>query len=160
MQVTEVDIAQKISGCARFGVAFKYRPSKKYCSANCRKRANEPKQNSFSSKKVRHENERRLERAKWLGIEYYRTPPRFRFSFIFELIEQAIRLDDKQLIAILTNFKMLNAHPRHDPKFFPTKNHSDQNIAQIAQQFSLLVHERPIKIYISEQRKLKSVRVI
>ena len=85
MQVTEVDIAQKIAGCARCGVAFKYRPSKKYCSANCRKRANEPKQNSFSSKKVRHENEHRLERAKWLGIEYYRTPPRFRFSFIFEL---------------------------------------------------------------------------
>ena len=34
---------------------------------------------------------------------------------------------------------------------------NDQNIAQIAQQFSLLFHERPIKIYISEQLKIKKV---
>jgi hypothetical protein len=91
MQVTEVDIAQKISGCARCGVAFKYRPSKKYCSANCRKRANEPKQNSFSSKKVRHENERRLERAKWLGIEYYRTASLSKMQQLLVFLTQLLK---------------------------------------------------------------------
>jgi len=149
----EDHINEKNTNCAHCDASFTYRSNKKYCSANCRKRANEPTQNSFSSKKVRYANERTIERAKWLGIAYYQTPPRFRLCFIFELIEQAIALGDKHLMNILTNYKMLKAHPRTDPKFFPTKNHQDKNIAQIAQQFSLLVHDKPIKVYISEQLK-------
>ena len=58
---------------------------------------------------------------------------------------------------ILTNNKMLNANPRTDPKFFPIKKPHYQKIAQLAQQFSLLVYDEPIKIHFSQQLKRKKL---
>ena len=145
-----MDSRKQTSKCKRCDISFPYRPNKKFCSANCRKRANEPIQNSFNSKRIRQDNERIIERAKWLSFDYYRSKPSHRLNFIYELVSQAIYLKDNQLLNILTNKQFLFASYKFNKKYFQLYNPDDVNIAQAAQEMSLIAYGTPIKLYIDE----------
>ena len=78
------------------------RTTKKYCSANCRQKANRNQQNSASSTTKARTNAEFFDRAKRLAEVLYTLPPEKRLGFMQQLIDEA-RAGNTKLREVLTN---------------------------------------------------------
>jgi len=78
------------------------RTTKKYCSANCRQKANRNQQNSASSTTKARTNAEFFDRAKRLAEVLYTLPPEKRLGFMQQLIGEA-RAGNTKLREVLTN---------------------------------------------------------
>lgn len=133
---------------------YKHRSNKKFCSDNCRKEGNRPKQNSMSSPTKARNQLEMFDRALVLGemlyqkersLNFYKfgrlqdsprssnkgRSPIERLAFMEELIQLA-RGGDAQLRDILTKPHMRDANGYLDPHLFPFGNPAYCTIAKAA----------------------------
>jgi len=104
---------EKEGVCAHCRKTFSYRPNKRFCSSNCRKRNNEGIKNSVFSLAKRRENGEFFERSLRLAEVVYSAPPFERLGIMKDLIAEARTGEDRQLMDILTNQKLLRPNPAH-----------------------------------------------
>ena len=110
------------------------RSTKKYCSANCRQKANRNQQNSASSKTKARTNAELFDRAKRLAEERYTLSPEKRLGFMQSLIAEA-RAGNTKLREILTNQKLLRPNPIEEKHLFHRSEPTYCTIAQAAQYY-------------------------
>ena len=127
--------ASKALFCCVCGTTIQsQRSTKKYCSANCRQKANRNQQNSASSKTTARTNAEFFDRAKRLAEELYALPPEKRLGFIQSLIA-ASRAGNTKLREVLTNQKLLRPNPLEEKHLFYRSEPTFCTIAQAAQYF-------------------------
>ena len=124
--------ASKALFCCVCGTTIQsQRSTKKYCSANCRQKANRNQQNSASSKTTARTNAEFFDRAKRLAEELYALPPEKRLGFIQSLIA-ASRAGNTKLREVLTNQKLLRPNPIEGKHLFHRSEPTYCKIAQAA----------------------------
>ena len=110
------------------------RTTKKYCSVNCRQKANHNQQNSASSKTKARTNAEFFDRAKRLTEVLYTLPPEKRLGFMQQLIGEA-RGENTKLREVLTNQKLLRPNPIEGKHLFNRSDPTYCTIAQAAQYY-------------------------
>ena len=110
------------------------RTTKKYCSANCRQKANRNQQNSASSITKARTNAEFFDRAKRLAEVLYTLPPEKRLGFMQQLIGEA-RAGNTKLREVLTNQKLLWPNPIEEKHLFHRSDPAYCTIAQAAQYY-------------------------
>ena len=110
------------------------RTTKKYCSANCRQKANRNQQNSASSTTKARTNAEFFDRAKRLAEVLYTLPPEKRLGFMQQLIGEA-RAGNTKLREVLTNQKLLRPNPIEEKHLFHRSDPAYCTIAQAAQYY-------------------------
>jgi len=126
---------EKEGVCAHCRKTFSYRPNKRFCSSNCRKRNNEGIKNSVFSLAKRRENGEFFERSLRLAEVVYSAPPYERLGIMKDLIAEARTGEDRQLMDILTNQKLLRPNPAHETWLFYKGQRSYCTIAQAANNY-------------------------
>ena len=127
--------ASKALFCCVCGTTIQsQRSTKKYCSANCRQKANRNQQNSASSKTKARTNAEFFDRAKRIAEELYTLPPERRLGFMQSLIAEA-RAGNTKLREVLTNQKLLRPNPLEEKHLFYRSEPTFCTIAQAAQYF-------------------------
>ena len=130
------DIHWKNEGvCDRCGETFPFRANKRFCSSNCRKRSSEGKRNSNSSVAKRRENTEFFERSIRLAEVLYSAPPYERLGIMRGLIEEARKGEDRQLMDILTNQRLMKPNPEQDKWLFYKRSKSYCTITQAANNY-------------------------
>lgn len=133
--VNLIETNTEMRRCPNCGVEVMGRRNKLFCSANCRKRHSEPKQNAVNSPRKRRTNMEFFVRARRLGEELYKVRPQDRLGFIKDLIDEARNGDVSQLKDILSNYKLLHPHPFNDRHMFPKGSRSYCTIAQATRNY-------------------------
>ena len=110
------------------------RTRKKYCSANCRQKANRNQQNSASSTTKARTNAEFFDRAKRLAEVLYTLPPEKRLGFMQQLIGEA-RAGNTKLREVLTNQKLLRPNPIEEKHLFYRSDPAYCTIAHAAQYY-------------------------
>lgn len=110
------------------------RTTKKYCSANCRQKANRNQQYSASSTTKARTNAEFFDRAKRLAEVLYTLPPEKRLGFMQQLIGEA-RAGNTKLREFLTNQKLLRPNPIEEKHLFHCSDPAYCTIAQAAQYY-------------------------
>lgn len=110
------------------------RTTKKYCSANCRQKANRNQQYSASSTTKARTNAEFFDRAKRLAEVLYTLPPEKRLGFMQQLIGEA-RAGNTKLREVLTNQKLLRPNPIEEKHLFHRSDPAYCTIAQAAQYY-------------------------
>ena len=110
------------------------RTTKKYCSANCRKKANRNQQYSASSTTKARTNAEFFDRAKRLAEVLYTLPPEKRLGFMQQLIGEA-RAGNTKLREVLTSQKLLRPNPIEEKHLFHRSDPAYCTIAQAAQYY-------------------------
>ena len=127
--------ASKALFCCVCGTTIQsQRSTKKYCSSNCRQKANRNQQNSVSSKTKARTNAEFFDRAKRLAEDLYTLPPEKRLGFMQTLIAEA-RAGNTKLREVLTNQKLLRPNPIEEKHLFHRSEPTYCTIAQAAQYY-------------------------
>ena len=127
--------ASKALFCCFCGATIQsQRSTKKYCSANCRQKANRNQQNLASIKTKARTNAELFDRAKRLAEELYTLPLEKRLGFMQSLIAEA-RAGNTKLRKVLTNQKLLKPNPIEEKHLFHRSEPTYCTIAQAAQYY-------------------------
>ena len=109
-------LLSKVRQCPRCNTKVTGRPNKLYCSANCRKRYLEFRQNSMNSREKRNRNFRLIERAARIAELYFGEPVTKRLGLMSNLVSIARSGEDKQLRIILSSPYFLDSsNPNGNP---------------------------------------------
>ncbi len=129
--------------CLACGSLFKFRKSKKHCSARCRKaeskrreRQQTPSNAKSSYDKARHQEEK-FELALRMSERLYTLPPEERLGYIERIIQLARNGASPIIRDILTTPKLLKPNPEERWLFYRKRPRAYCTIAQAANRYTL-----------------------
>ncbi len=129
--------------CLACGSLFKFRKSKKYCSARCRKAESKRRErqhtpsNAKSSYDKARQQEEKFELALRMSERLYTLPPEERLGYIERIIQLARNGDSPIIRDILTTPKLLKPNPEERWLFYRKRPSVYCTIAQAANRYTL-----------------------
>ena len=121
--------------CLRCQTEFAFRANKKFCSANCRKRSGEIKQNSTLSNETWRRNMEFFDRAARMAECLYSLPPPQRPEYLSTIIAMARSGEDRSLRDLLSNKILLDPTNSWGNHLSGNRGRSYGSIAQAAEAF-------------------------